>query len=47
MHTYLPSTVKMDEKNMFVGVEGERRVRNVMVAGEPIDPEATYTVASP
>lgn len=46
VHTYLPSTVKMDEKNMFVGVEGERRVRNVMVAGEPIDPEATYTVAS-
>lgn len=46
VHTYMPSTVKMDEKNMFVGVEGERRVRNVMVAGEPIDPEATYTVAS-
>ena len=30
---------------MFVGVEGERRVRNVLVDSEPIDPEATYTLA--
>ena len=30
---------------MFSGVSGERRVGNVMVGGEPIDPEATYTVA--
>lgn len=42
----IPSGVKRDEKNMFVGVEGERRVSNVPVGGEPIDPEKTYTVAS-
>ena len=44
--TSIPSGVKRDEKNMFVGVEGERRVSNVLVGGEPIDPEKTYTVAS-
>ena len=31
---------------MFAGVEGERRVKNVMIHGEPIDPAATYTLAS-
>ncbi len=31
---------------MFTGIEGERRVQNVLVGGEPIDPEATYTLAS-
>ena len=31
---------------MFVSVDGERRVQNVLVGGEPIDPEKTYTVAS-
>ncbi len=46
IHTYLPSTVKMDEKRMFVGVEGEYRVKNVMVGGEPLDLEKTYTLAS-
>ena len=46
IHTYLPSTVKMDEKRMFVGVEGEYRVKNVMVGGEPLDMEKIYTLAS-
>ena len=46
IHTYLPSTVKMDEKRMFVGVEGEYRVKNVMVGGEPLDLEKIYTLAS-
>lgn len=46
IHTYLPSTVKMDEKQMFVGVEGEYRVKNVMVGGEPLDLEKIYTLAS-
>ena len=31
---------------MFAGIDGERRVRNVMVGDQPIDPEATYTLAS-
>ena len=44
--TSIPSGVKRDEKNMFVGVEGDRRVSNVLVGGEPIDPEKTYTIAS-
>ena len=31
---------------MFVGVEGEYRVKNVMVGGEPLDLEKIYTLAS-
>ena len=34
-----------DEYEMFTGVSGARRVSNVMVGEEPIDPDATYTVA--
>ncbi len=30
---------------MFSGVSGTRRVKNVTVNGEPIDPQKTYTVA--
>ena len=44
--TSIPTGVKRDEKNMFAGIEGDRRVSNVLVGGEPIDPEKTYTVAS-
>ena len=40
------STVVLDDKNNFVEVAGERRVQNVLVDGQPIDPEATYTLAS-
>jgi 2',3'-cyclic-nucleotide 2'-phosphodiesterase (5'-nucleotidase family) len=40
----IPSTCT-EEDEMFTGVSGERRVKNVMVGGEPIDPAATYTVA--
>ena len=46
IHTYSPSSVKMDEKKMFVSVDGEYRVKNVMVGGEPLDLEKTYTLAS-
>ena len=42
----VPSSVVLDDENSFVEVSGERRVQNVLVAGEPIDPEATYTLAS-
>ena len=41
----VPSGCKTDEQNMVIGIEGERRVRNVLVGGEPIDPAALYTVA--
>jgi len=48
IHTYIESPVIMDEAKMFVGVtEGApRRVQNVLVGGEPIDPAKTYTLAS-
>lgn len=46
IHTYIESTVEKDENGMFTGVSGERRVRNVMVGDEPLDPDKTYTVAS-
>ena len=32
--------------SMMAGIEGERRVKNVMVGEEPIDPDKTYTLAS-
>ena len=47
--TSIPSSVKKDDKGLFVDVEGERKVKDVYVEkdGEwvPLDPEATYTVA--
>jgi len=42
----IPSGCVVDSENMLVGIEGERRVKNVMIGGEPLDPEKTYTVAS-
>ncbi|WP_294427877.1 bifunctional UDP-sugar hydrolase/5'-nucleotidase [uncultured Treponema sp.] len=42
----IPSSVKTDENSFFTGVvEGEYRVRDVMVNGEPLDLNKTYTVA--
>ena len=46
VHTYIPSSVKLDENKMYVSVEGEYRVKNVLVGGEPLDLEKTYTLAS-
>ena len=40
------STVSVDENGTFVEVTGERRVKDVMVGGEPIDPAKTYVLAS-
>ena len=40
------SSVKLDENGMFVSVEGDRRVKDVTIGGEPLDPEKTYTLAS-
>ena len=42
----IPSPVVLDEESSFVEISGERRVQNVLVDGEPIDPEGTYTLAS-
>ena len=46
IHSYIDTPCTNDEKGLFTGVEGERRVQNVLVGGEPIDPKATYTLAS-
>ena len=45
IHSYIDSSCTSDENGMFTGVAGERRVKNVLVGGEPIDPEKTYTLA--
>lgn len=46
IHSYIESPCQSDENSLFTGIEGERRVQNVLIGGEPIDPEATYTLAS-
>jgi len=40
------SNVILDEKSMFNSVNGEYRVENVKVNGEPLDLNKTYTLAS-
>lgn len=40
------SSVKLDENGGFVCVEGEYRVKNVMIGDEPLDIKKTYTFAS-
>lgn len=44
--TRIPTPVKTDEKNILIGIEGERRVKDVKVNGEPLDPEKQYKVVS-
>ncbi|MBR2765377.1 MAG: bifunctional metallophosphatase/5'-nucleotidase [Blautia sp.] len=46
IHTYIDSSCGEDENGMFTGVNGEYRVKNVMVGGEPLELDKTYTVAS-
>lgn len=45
INTNIPSSVTVDDHGLFTGVEGERRVSDVMVGDEPIDPEKTYVLA--
>ena len=40
----IPSSVEMDAQGRFVGVKGERRVKDVMIGGKPLDPAKIYTV---
>ena len=42
----VPSSVVVDDKGNFVEVSGERRVKDVKVGGEDLDPAKTYTLAS-
>ena len=45
IHRNVPSSCTIDEIGMFAGVEGARRVQNVLVDGQPLDPEKTYSLA--
>ena len=45
INSAIDSPCKADKDGMCVGIEGERRVQNVMVGGEALDPEKTYTLA--
>lgn len=42
----IPSSVQLDDKRNFVAVTGPYRVTDIMVNGEPLDLERTYTLAS-
>ena len=46
INTQVDSPCLEDENGMFAGIEGTRRVQNVMVGEEPVDPEKVYTLAS-
>lgn len=46
IHTYVPSSAQSDENGMFAGVTGEYRIKNVLIGGEPLDLNKTYTLAS-
>ncbi len=43
--TNVPDPCIVSEDSMLTGFKGERRVKNVMVGDEPIDPAKIYTVA--
>lgn len=46
IHTYLPSTVSLDKDGLFQRVNGEYRVKNVEINGQPLILDKTYTIAS-
>lgn len=46
INTSIPSSVQLDEKGNFVKVGGAYRVSDIMVGGQPLDVNKTYTVAS-
>ena len=41
----VPDPCQVDADSMMTGISGKRRVQNVMVGDDPIDPAAVYTVA--
>ena len=41
----IPSSVKLDEKNNFISVDGEYRVRDIKVGGADLDVNKDYTLA--
>lgn len=46
INNYIKSSVKVSDDKMFLSVDGEYRVKNVMVGGKPLDLKKTYTLAS-
>ena len=46
--TITSSTPKyfQEENGLYTGIEGERRVKNVMIGDTPVDPAGTYTLAT-
>ena len=42
----IESSVTVDEKNQFISVDGERRVSDVLIGGEPLDPDRKYTITT-
>ena len=42
----IPSPVITDDKNMLLAISGDRRVKDVKVNGEPLDPQKMYKVVS-
>ncbi len=40
----IPSTVELDAHGSFVAVRGDRRIKDVIIGGKPLDPEKIYTV---
>ncbi len=47
IHTYLETPVITDQLDSFIGIDEtkQRRVQNVKVGGEPIDPDKKYSLA--
>lgn len=46
IHDCIPSSVKLDENESFVKVDGEYRVKNVKVNGKPLELDKIYTLAT-
>ena len=46
IRTDIESPCVSNDVGQFQGIDGARRVQNVLVGGEPIDPGRTYTLAS-
>ncbi len=42
----IPSAVVRDDRGGFASVNGPRRVKDIMIGGQPLDPNRLYTVAS-
>ena len=44
INTYIPTPARFDEKKNFVKLEGEHRVTDVKIGGQPLDVNKTYTL---